>query len=73
MKIEGMDWMDWLHKKRAEDEEKRMREGISGAEWLRRISAHAEQVLAGLPEHDEAPVARDRPATKHPCPRDRKP
>ena len=73
MKIEGMDWMDWLHKKRAEDEEKRMREGISGAEWLRRISAHTEEVLAGLPEHDQAPVARDKPATKHPRPRGRKP
>jgi hypothetical protein len=73
MKIEGLDWMDWLHKKRAEEEERRMREGISGAEWLRRISVHAEEVLAGLPEHEQVPVARDKPATKPPRPRGRKP
>ena len=65
--------MDWLHKKRADEEEKRMCEGISGAEWLRRISVHAEEVLAGLPEHEEVPVARDKPATTPPRPRGRKP
>jgi len=60
MKIDGLDWMDWLHKRRAEDEEKRIREGVSGAEWLRRASAHAQKILASLPER-EPPVARDRP------------
>jgi hypothetical protein len=73
MKIEGLDWMDWLHKKRAEEEEKRMREGISGAEWLRRASAHAQEVLAGLPEREQSPVAREKPATKAPRPRSRRP
>jgi len=73
MKIEGLDWMDWLHQKRAEEEEKRMREGISGAEWLRRISAHAQEVLAGLPEREQSPVAPDKSATKAPRPRSRRP
>ncbi len=60
MKIDGLDWMDWLHKKRAEEEEKRLREGISGAEWLRRASAHAQEVLDSLPQHEQPTVARDR-------------
>ena len=45
MKIDGKEWMDWLHNMRAKEEEKRMREGISGAEWLRRASAHAQRLL----------------------------
>ena len=61
MKIDGLDWMDWLHDMRAEGEEKRMREGISGVEWLRRASVHAQEVLAGLPEREPTPVARDKP------------
>jgi|GEM_PF-361494 len=72
MKIDGMEWMDWLHNMRAREEEKRMREGISGAEWLRRVSAHAQAALAGLPEHDQVPVARDKPAVKPPRRRSRK-
>jgi hypothetical protein len=60
MKIDGLDWMDWLHRKRAEEEEKRIREGISGAEWLRRASAHAQEVLDSLPEREQPTVARDR-------------
>ena len=63
MKTDDNDWMDWLHRKRAEEEAKRMRDGISGAEWLRRASAHAQEVLAGLPEHESAPVVRDKPGT----------
>jgi hypothetical protein len=51
---------------RAKEEEKRMREGISGAEWLRRVSAHAQAVLAGLPEREKTPVGRDKPTTRPP-------
>ena len=61
MKINGMEWMDWLHDMRAKEEEKRMREGISGAEWLRRASVHAQKVLADLPECEQTPVTRDKP------------
>jgi hypothetical protein len=35
MKIEGLDWFDWLHKIRAESEAERKRRGLKGAEWLR--------------------------------------
>jgi len=62
MKNDGNDWMDWLHRKRAEEEAKRMREGISGAEWLRRAAAHAQEILAGLREHEPTPVVRDKPS-----------
>ena len=61
MKIDGKEWMDWLHNMRAKEEEKRMREGISGAEWLHRASVHAQEVLAGLPECEQTQVARDKP------------
>jgi hypothetical protein len=64
MKIDGKKWMDWLHDMRAEEAEKRMREGISRAEWLRRASAHAQQVLAVLPECEHPPVGRDKPRTE---------
>jgi hypothetical protein len=61
MKLDGKDWMDWLHDMRAKEEEKRMREGISGAEWLLRASAHAQKVLAGLQERELTTSARDKP------------
>jgi hypothetical protein len=63
MKHNGDDWMDWLHRKRAEEEAKRLRDGISGAEWLRRVSARAQEILANLPEHAPATVARDKPTS----------
>jgi hypothetical protein len=59
MKIDGLDWMDWLHKMRAESEEERKRLGISGAEWLRRATKEADAILAELAQTAE-PVARDR-------------
>jgi hypothetical protein len=61
MKIDGKEWMDWLHNMRAKEEEKRIRDGVSGAEWLRRASAHAQEVLAALPEREQTSVARDKP------------
>jgi hypothetical protein len=42
MKVDGLDWIDWLHKAREESERERIRRGISGAEWLREIRARAE-------------------------------
>jgi hypothetical protein len=38
MKIDGMDFLDWLHKIRRESEAERIRKGIDGVEWLRMIS-----------------------------------
>ena len=63
MKIDGMDWMDWLHKMRREQEEQRIREGISMAEWLRRINAEADAAMARIAEQAQPSVARDKPRT----------
>jgi len=60
MKIEGLEWMDWLHKVRRESEEERKRLGLSGEEWLQRIEERAKGIreeIAAL----SAPVARDKP------------
>jgi hypothetical protein len=35
MKIDGLDFIDWLHKIRAESEAERKRRGLSGADWVR--------------------------------------
>jgi hypothetical protein len=59
MKIEGLDWMDWLHKTRQKMEDERKRRGQSEVEWLREAGARAraiKQELAGC----ETSVARDR-------------
>ena len=61
MKVDGLDWLDWLHKTREESEKDRVRRGISGSDWLKEIRAQAEafkRERAGR----EAPVAHDRKA-----------
>jgi hypothetical protein len=37
MMIDGLEWMDWLHKIREDANNEREKEGISIAEYLRRI------------------------------------
>jgi hypothetical protein len=66
MKVDGMEWMDWLHEMRRKEEERRIREGISMAEWLRRVNAEADAAMARTAAHEQPPVARDKPATKPP-------
>ena len=61
MKIDGLDWMDWLHKVRREAEEKRIRDGLSVEEWLRRAAERDEKVRARLRDREIPPVARDKP------------
>ncbi len=61
MKIDGLDWIDWLHKKREESELERKRRGISGADWLKEIRARAEAFLEDRAHRDSA-VVRDRKA-----------
>lgn len=62
MKIDGLDWMDWLHKVRREFEEERKRLGLSRVEWLKRMESEADQIRAELAARAQ-PVAHDRPAT----------
>ena len=61
MKIDGLEWMDWLHKMRAEQESRRQEEGISLAEWLRRVNAEAVAIMAGIHEDASPSVVRDEP------------
>jgi hypothetical protein len=61
MKVDGLDWMDWLHKVRRESEDERKRLGLSGEEWLRQGRARAEAIMAAL-ARERPPVARDRNA-----------
>jgi hypothetical protein len=58
MKIDGLDWMEWLHKKREESENESKRRGISGAEWLKEIRARAEAYMK-----EREPGLRRSPAT----------
>jgi len=70
MKIDGLDWIDWLHKKREESESERKRRGISGADWLKEIRARAEAFMEERTGQDSAVVRdrnADRPQTKSGC------
>ncbi len=64
MKIDGLDWMDWLHKTRRESEQERKRLGLSRVEWLRRIEQEADQIRSELAAKAQ-PVARDKPQSGH--------
>jgi hypothetical protein len=61
MKVDGLDWMDWLHKVRHESEDERKRLGLSGEEWLTQGRARAEAIMAEMAS-ERPPVARDRNA-----------
>lgn len=45
MKIDGLEFMDWLHKIRRESERKRKERNLSGVEWLREVEKQAEEVM----------------------------
>ena len=59
MKIDGLEWIDWLHKVRRESEEKRIRDGLSVEEWLRRAAERDDEVRASLRATESSPIARD--------------
>ena len=59
MKIDGLDWLDWLHRLRAESEAERKRKGISIAERLARAEETADRIERELIDLS-APVVRDR-------------
>jgi hypothetical protein len=72
MEIDGLVWMDWLHRLRAESEAERKRLGISIAERLERAEAAAERIERELSDV-ATPDASDKPATKPPLRRGRRP
>jgi hypothetical protein len=67
MKIDGLDWMDWLHKVRHEAEEKRIRDGLTVEQWLQQVRTRAAESRKRR-SHEYAAVARDTPAAKPPRP-----
>ena len=65
MKIDGLEWLDWLHETRRKSEQERKRLGLSRVEWLKRMEQEADRIRAEL--HAPAQfVARDKQATKPP-------
>jgi len=48
MKIEGLEFMDWLHKIREESEKERRSRNLSGVDWLREIEKEADQIIQEL-------------------------
>jgi hypothetical protein len=59
MKIDGLDWMDWLHKTRQKMENERKRSGQSDVAWLKEAGARARAIKRELASR-ETPVVRDR-------------
>lgn len=57
-------WMDWLHQMRREEEEKRIRAGMSMTEWLRQVNAEARE----LRSRRRAANDRRSPETSRPAP-----
>lgn len=53
-------WMDWLHQMRREEEEKRIRAGMSMTEWLRQVNAEARELRSRRRARERPPVARDQ-------------
>lgn len=60
MKIDGLDWIDWLHKTRREAEEKRIRDGLSVEEWLTRLRDRTQEARAERRVRSQTPIARDK-------------
>jgi len=58
MKIDGQDWMDWLHRIRTESEAERKRRGISLAERLGQAEKSADRIENELADRS-APFVRD--------------
>ncbi|UCG43305.1 MAG: hypothetical protein JSU73_01415 [candidate division WOR-3 bacterium] len=58
MKIDGQDWIDWLHRVRAESEAERKRQGISLAERLEQAEKSADRIEKELADRS-TPVVRD--------------
>jgi hypothetical protein len=61
MKIDGLDWMDWLHKVRHEAEEKRIRDGLTVEQWLHQVRVRAAESRERRRSLEHTNVARDKP------------
>ncbi len=45
MMIEGKDYLEWLHEVRKRMREEEKKSGLSGAEWIKKISQEAEEII----------------------------
>lgn len=45
MDIDGKDYLTWLHEVREKMYEERKKSGLSGVEWLKKITKEAEKIL----------------------------
>jgi|GEM_PF-3380772 len=48
MNIEGLEFMEWLHKIREESEKERKKKKISGDKWLKEIKKEAGEIMEKL-------------------------
>ena len=64
MQIDGLDWMDWLHKMRAENARLRREKGISVKDDLKESTARGRSIMAELRARERSPVVRDKPPGK---------
>ncbi len=60
MKIDGLDWMDWLHKVRHEAEARRIRDGLTVEQWLQQVRVRATEARKRRRSHEYPAVARDK-------------
>ena len=60
MKIDGMDWMDWLHKLRADREKARREKGISDEDEMKQCFARGRRIMAEVRKRGSPSVVRDR-------------
>jgi hypothetical protein len=72
MKNDDVAFLDWLHDQRRAAEADRRRRGLSGADYLRECAREAARVREELAARRQL-TARDKPATKTPHGRPRKP
>jgi hypothetical protein len=72
MKNRDMGFMDWLHDQRRAAEADRKRRGLSGADYLRECTREAARVRDELAARRQLTVS-DKPGTKPPSSRSRKP
>jgi len=61
MKTENQDWLDWLHNMRREEEERRVREGLSLSDWLCQVNAEADAIMTQLTDQGQPTAVRDEP------------
>lgn len=45
MEVNGKDYLVWLHELRKKNQEEEMKSGLSGSEWMKKITEEVEKIL----------------------------